>query len=202
MWNFTRKGASEAETIANKRGVLSADYSIMAGQRSQVLVITNVQWRHEGEYKCIVTSENSQIQAEANLSSECFLNNLHLYHIIIIVPLSNLAIRGSSSTPARLDTVTLDCNVTANPPANIMWMKRTSERTQTLVNTSRTSITRQLTNTPSGPVSRSTLTIRNVEATDNGEYICEASNGPSSPSVSADFTMCVIGKAMEELCIN
>ena len=77
MWNFTRKGASEAETIASKRGLLSADYSITAGQRSQALIITNVQWRHEGEYKCIVSSESSQIQAEANLNvpSECFLNN-------------------------------------------------------------------------------------------------------------------------------
>ena len=66
VWNFTRKGASEAETIIV--GVLSANYSIIAGQRSQVLVITSVQWRHEGEYKCIVSSENSQIQAEATLN--------------------------------------------------------------------------------------------------------------------------------------
>ena len=96
--------------------------------------------------------------------------------------------------PARHDRVTIECNVTANPPANIKWIKRTSEWLQTLINTRRTSITRQLTNTPRGPTSRSTLTIRDVEAVDNGDYICEASNGQSSPSPSPSFALCVIGK--------
>ena len=96
--------------------------------------------------------------------------------------------------PARQETVTIECNVTANPPANIKWIKRTSERLQILVNTRRTSITRQLTSTPSGPTSKSTLTIHDVEAIDNGDYICEASNGPSSPSLLPSFTLCVIGK--------
>ena len=114
--------------------------------------------------------------------------------ICITVPLSNLVIRGSSSTPTRLDTVTVECNVTSNPPANIKWMKRTSQGTQTLANTSRISITHQFTNTLRDPVSRSTLTIRTVEATDNGDYICRASNTPSLPSVLANFTFCVIGK--------
>jgi hypothetical protein len=108
-----------------------------------------------------------------------------------------MVITGSSNTSARLDTATIECSVTANPPAHIIWMKIDTihEITQTLVNTQQTSITDQLTNTPSGPVSRSTLVIRNVEASDNGNYICEAiSSGPSPPSVSANFTLCVIGK--------
>ena len=114
------------------------------------------------------------------------------------VPLSNMVITGSSSTPPRLDTVTIECSVTANPPARIMWINNdtTSEIIQTLVNTRQTSIVDQLTYTPSGPLSRSTLTINNVEASDNGNYICEASSGPSPPSVSANFTICVIGKSM------
>jgi hypothetical protein len=34
-----------------------------------------------------------------------------------------------------------------------------------------------------------------VEASDNGNYICEAiSSGPSPPSVSANFALCVKGK--------
>ena len=106
-----------------------------------------------------------------------------------------MVIRGSSTTPVRLETVTIECNVTSNPPANINWMKRTSERTQALANTSQISITHQLTYTPSGPTSRSTLTISTMEAVDNGDYICEANNGPSSPSVSANFTICVIGNS-------
>jgi hypothetical protein len=109
-----------------------------------------------------------------------------------------MVITGSSNTPARLDAVTIECSVTANPPASIVWMKidTTSEVTQTLLNTRRITITDRLTNTPSGPVSRSTLAISNVEVSDNGNYICEASSGPSNslPSVSANFTICVIGK--------
>ena len=74
-WNFTRKGSTEGETIANRSGVLSADYYINAGRRRQVLIITNVHWRHEGVYTCIVSSRKSQIQAEASLNvpSECMV---------------------------------------------------------------------------------------------------------------------------------
>lgn len=106
-----------------------------------------------------------------------------------------MKIIGSSTTPERLDTVTIECNVTATPPANITWIIRTTDRIQTLFNTTRTFITHQLTNAPSGPTSRSALTISNVEEADNGDYICVASNDLSSPSVSANFTICVIGKA-------
>ena len=72
-WNFTRKGLLEAETIANKR-----DYSVTSEERSQVLIINSVQWRHEGVYTCIVSSGNNQIEAEANLNvfSECTASNI------------------------------------------------------------------------------------------------------------------------------
>ena len=66
-WNFTRKGSTEAETIAVS-GTPLADYSLMRGYRSQVLIIINVQWRHDGVYKCIVSSDNHQVQAEAHLN--------------------------------------------------------------------------------------------------------------------------------------
>ena len=68
MWNFTRKGSTEAEIIADRNGSHSADYSIIPGQRSQTLIITNVQWGHEGVYACIVSSNSHQIKAEANLN--------------------------------------------------------------------------------------------------------------------------------------
>ena len=118
------------------------------------------------------------------------------FNYLCSVPLtqSNMKIKGNSTTPERLDTVTIECNVTANPPANPTWIMRTIEGIQTLLTSSpRISITHQLTNAPNGPTSRSTLTISNVEASDNGVYICEANNGLSSPSVSANFTICVIG---------
>lgn len=77
IWRFTRKGFTEAEIIANGSDPLSTDYFIIAGQRSQVLIITDVQWRHGGVYTCIVSSDSHQIQAEAslNVSSEC----MHYY---------------------------------------------------------------------------------------------------------------------------
>lgn len=77
-WNFTRKGSTEAQRI-ERIDSLSADYSITrTGQRSQVLIITNVQWRNEGVYSCTVSSENSQVQAQAslNIPSES-LNAVH-----------------------------------------------------------------------------------------------------------------------------
>ena len=131
-----------------------------------------------------------------NLKLSCVLSLMNVYYFLYTVPVGNMVITGSSSTPARLDSVTIECSVTANPPARIMWMK-TATTIQNLINTRRTSIIDQLTYSPSGPLSRSTLTIINVEASDNGNYICEASSEPSSPvSVSANFTICVIGKSM------
>jgi hypothetical protein len=81
-WNFTRKGSREAETIAVS-GTLLAGYSIIRGYRSQILIIPSIQWRHEGVYTCIVSSENSQIQAEANLNvlSKQYMNSAQLINI-------------------------------------------------------------------------------------------------------------------------
>ena len=115
---------------------------------------------------------------------------------MLIVPPSDLEIRGSSNTPGELDTVTIECNVTANPPANINWLKRTSEKRRNHVNTSRTSITHQVTFTSRGPVTGSTLVISNVEAADSGDYICEARNSHSSPPVSTNFSIIVICKSI------
>jgi hypothetical protein len=80
-WNFTGKGSREAETIAVS-GTLSAGYSIVRGHRSQVLIIPSVQWRHEGVYTCIVSSENSQIQAEAYLN---VLSKQYEWYTIFII---------------------------------------------------------------------------------------------------------------------
>ena len=69
QWTFTRKGSTEAETLTIAiGGTISAGYSIIHGHRSQVLIILSVQWRDEGVYTCIVSSENSQIQAEGHLN--------------------------------------------------------------------------------------------------------------------------------------
>ena len=106
------------------------------------------------------------------------------------VPLSNLSVIGDNDAPRELDTVTIECDVIANPPANIVWFKRTSERVRALTSNSKTSITHQLTNTPDGPLSSSTLVVRNVEENDNANYVCEARNNQSSyESTNFNFTV-------------
>ena len=64
-WKFTRRGSMEAQTIDS----LLIDYSITpTGPRTQVLIITSAEWRHEGVYTCAVSSENHQIQVQASLN--------------------------------------------------------------------------------------------------------------------------------------
>ena len=127
------------------------------------------------------------------MASNVVVNNILM--CMFIVPPNNLAIRGSSNTPGELDTVTIECNVTANPPANITWLKRTSEGIKKLINTSRTSVTHQITSTSRGPVTTSTLVVNSVDATDDGDYVCEARNSPSSPHVSTNFSISIISKS-------
>ena len=90
--------------------------------------------------------------------------------------------------------MTIECDVIANPPAGITWLKRTSERVRVLTSDSKTSITHQLTDTPSGLLSSNILIVRNVEENDNGDYICEARNNHSS-SESVSFNFTVISKS-------
>ena len=113
-------------------------------------------------------------------------------YLFCTVPLSGLSVRGDNDNPRELDTVTIECGVTANPPAKIVWFKRTSsESWRVLTSNSKISITHQLINTSSGPISSSTLTVRNVEENDNANYICEARNNQSS-SESTNFNFTVI----------
>ena len=76
MWIFTRREASNAEIIANRSSPLAADFSIIANHRSETLIISDVQWKHEGVYTCIVSSDSHQIIAEAylNVSCKCYNN--------------------------------------------------------------------------------------------------------------------------------
>ena len=98
--------------------------------------------------------------------------------------------------PEELDTVTIECSVTANPPANIIWLKRTRKGIKKLISTLKTSITHQITFISRGPVTTSTLVISNVDTVDDGDYVCEARSSPSSPPVTANFSIIVISKSV------
>ena len=119
---------------------------------------------------------------------------LCIFLIIYTVSLTNLSIRGDKDNPRELETVVIMCDVIANPPANIIWFKRTSERVRALTSNPKTSITHQLINSPTGPLSSSTLTVRNLEESDSGYYICEARNNYSS-SESVNFNFTVMSKS-------
>ena len=66
-WNFTQKEAQEMETVANRSQLLSSQYAVRNGPKSQALIIDNAQWRHVGAYKCIADIDGMIIQAQTSL---------------------------------------------------------------------------------------------------------------------------------------
>ena len=64
-WNFVRKG--KTRSIVDRHNPLSPDYFIKLGERSQLLIIKETKWVHEGVYRCIASTGNKTIQAEAML---------------------------------------------------------------------------------------------------------------------------------------
>ena len=65
-WKFTRKGSEHS--IVDEHNPLTPDYLIKLGERSQLLIIREAEWKYEGVYKCIVSTDSNTVQAEANLS--------------------------------------------------------------------------------------------------------------------------------------
>ena len=55
------------EIITNSSQSLSTEYFVMDGHRSQTLIISSVQWRHVGVYKCIASIDGTVIEAETSL---------------------------------------------------------------------------------------------------------------------------------------
>ena len=107
----------------------------------------------------------------------------------------SLHIQGSSNAPEELDTLTIECNVTANPPANITWIIRTTNGNKNVLATSKRSISHH--NEPSGsngPILWSTLIVRDVLETDSGQYVCEAASEVFERAISVDFSVSVAGK--------
>ena len=121
------------------------------------------------------------------------------YQILTVHP--RLHIQGSSNTPNELDTLTLECNVTANPPANITWLFRTTDGVKSVLATSRRDISHQYeANGSNGPVLQSTLVVRDVIQIDSGHYICEASSNTFTEAVSVNFSISVTGELTSNYC--
>ena len=123
-----------------------------------------------------------------------------LNSIISAVPPTQY-IQGSSNNPNELDTLTLGCNVTANPPTNITWLFRTTNGVKSVLATSRRDISHHYkANDSSGPVSQSILVIRDVIQIDSGQYICEASSNIFPEAVSVIFSISVTGELTSNYC--
>ena len=65
-WTFTRKGLEQS--IVSAHNPLTSDYLIKLGERSQVLIIREAEWKYEGVYKCVASTDSSTVQTEANLN--------------------------------------------------------------------------------------------------------------------------------------
>ena len=55
------------ETVANQSQLLSSQYTIRSGQKSQALIIKDAQWRYVGVYMCIADLDGMIIQAQTSL---------------------------------------------------------------------------------------------------------------------------------------
>lgn len=100
-----------------------------------------------------------------------------------------MEISGNTATPDEQQTLIIECNVIANPPATFEWSKGSEK----LPNDSRVSITYQFISTDE-PTSSSILTIKNVTIDDSGDYICTVENSLSPSPVHANFTVTVTGE--------
>ena len=98
--------------------------------------------------------------------------------VCVYIVKSYVDLTGTNSLE-ELETLTLHC--TANPPASISWLKRTSKGIKTISTSSRITISTQETTTKNGlSITHSTLMIRDVTEVDSADYVCEADNGAES----------------------
>ena len=67
MWNFTQRGEHDMEIITNRSHLLSSQYTVRNGLKSETLIINNTQWRHTGVYKCIAAIDGMILEAETSL---------------------------------------------------------------------------------------------------------------------------------------
>ena len=82
MWTFTQREEQNMEVlIINGTQSLSSEYAFEStGLRSHALIINNVQWKHTGVYKCIVSIGRKKIEAQTSLDvlSKLITNIIHV----------------------------------------------------------------------------------------------------------------------------
>ena len=72
-WTFIQKGAhGTQDLVLNTES--DSEYSLIARNRSQIVIINTAQWRHAGVYECIASINGEVLKAEASLD---VLSELH-----------------------------------------------------------------------------------------------------------------------------
>ena len=114
---------------------------------------------------------------------ECYIN--------LVAP-RELSISGSRDAE-ELGTISLQCTVSANPQPEIAWLKRSTDGGLIhVVNSSRISISFDYTS--EDRIGVSTLELSRVTGHDDGEYVCEASNGlPTTSPIALEWPVAVAG---------
>lgn len=116
-----------------------------------------------------------------------------MYHYTVGIP--SVSIPQSAYSVNFGDPITIPCNVTAVPIAtNISWVKTSSG----------VSVTLDLAGQPSkysgATVSNPNLTISSTDLTDEGNYVCSASNIVGTGSSNAAFLDVIGGKCLVVWC--
>ena len=91
----------------------------------------------------------------------------------------------------ELETVVLTCRLLANPKPTVRWLKRDTDSLRVLTNTSRISVSTYQEETYSH---HSMMLIERAQATDSGEYLCEAENILSTLPIVSSIMVTVNGK--------
>ena len=97
---------------------------------------------------------------------------LYFTFVILVAP-PTLSLTGRNVVD-ELRVLTLTCTVQADPAPVITWLKRRDDDVTVILNSARISITNQHRTT--NATSTSVLTINRAESSDQGNYICRASN--------------------------
>ena len=113
-----------------------------------------------------------------------------ILQLIIVIP-SSIDLNGMEIFD-ELSNISLQCTVTANPFPLIVWLRRNEDMVTEIIEIGRTSIINH-SSFQNTIITTSTLLIQRAQSSDQGEYICEASNEVTQRILVANKTIAITG---------